>query len=128
MASAPIEAPCDDDPASATAAGGAQDITLNFELLVHWLMSTMDVYIDVDVDMNMNAGRDVADTNSTSSSSLRNSPAARMQCQVVDIYGGNEDAGTSRALGSFTGSFTAKMVPAHGVAFVLVGNCTMHAA
>jgi hypothetical protein len=94
MASSPIQAPCDDDPASATAAGGAQDITLHFDLIAHWLMPTGA------------------------------SSAINMQCQVIDVYGGNEDAGTDKALGSFTGSFTAKMVPAHGVAFVLVGNCT----
>ena len=49
---------------------------------------------------------------------------AVFRCEVVDIYGGAEDAGSGRALGSFRGSWSRE-VPPHGVAFITISACAV---
>jgi len=49
---------------------------------------------------------------------------APLRCSVTDVYGGGADAGRAAPLGVFANSFERTVAP-HGVAFLLIGNCTV---
>ena len=105
MATSSIDAPCDDYP---NATSGAQPITLDFAVLAeHADLSPLPPAAELErlrsVTRGAGGGGDVA-------------------CDVVDVYGPHGDS--SVPLGRFTGNFT-RVIPPHGVAFLLVGNCSV---
>jgi hypothetical protein len=104
MAASSIEAPCDDVP---NATSGAQAITLLFDQLAdHTYLSPLPA-------------AEALKLSTTTASGGRGSGA--IACDIVDVYG--PTGASSIPLGRFVHNYTT-VVPPHGSAFLIVGNCS----